>query len=63
MKKSNLLFSIGVSSFFVYLGYYLSFMKELPSDINPYLSKTVGIICMVFFGAILIMSIKKMFSK
>lgn len=63
MKKASLLFSLAVSIFFVFLGYYLCFEKPEPTDINPAIPKTVGVVCMVFFGIITLISLKKLVSK
>lgn len=63
MKKASLLFSLAVSIFFVFLGYYLCFEKPEPTDINPAIPKTVGAVCMVFFGIITLISLKKIISK
>lgn len=63
MKKASLLFSLAVSIFFVFLGYYLCFEKPESTDINPATPKTVGVMCMVFFGILTLISLKKLVSK
>ncbi len=61
MKKANLFFSLGISILFVFIGYYLYFEKE--SDLNLLLLKIVGGLCMVFFGIIALINLKKIISK
>jgi len=63
MKKASLLFSLAISIFFVILGYYLCFVKPEPTDINPNIPKIIGMVCMVFFGILTIVSLKKLVSK
>lgn len=64
MKKSSLLFSIGVSILFVMLGLFLYFEKSAQNDIsNPTLIKIAGISCIIFFGTITLIGIKKFFSS
>lgn len=63
MKKVSLLFSLAVSLFFVFLGYYLCFEKPEPTDINPAIPKIVGVVCMVSFGILTLVSLKKLVSK
>jgi hypothetical protein len=63
MKKASLLFSLAVSIFFVSLGYYLCFEKPEPIDIDPAIPKIVGVVCMVSFGILTLVSLKKLVSK
>lgn len=63
MKKASLLFSLAVSIFFVFLGYYLYFEKPEPTDIDPAIPKIVGVVCMLFFGILTLVSLKKLVSK
>jgi hypothetical protein len=63
MKNISSLFGVIVAVFFVFLGYYLCFEKPEPTDINPAIPKTVGVVCMVFFGILTLVSLKKLVSK
>lgn len=62
MKKIGGLFSIMISFFFVCLGYYVCFEKSTQVE-NPTIYKVVGGICMLFFGILTILGLKKIFSK
>ena len=64
MKKSSLLFGIGISALFVMLGFYLYFEKSVQQDVsNPSLIKIIGVICIVFFGIMTLLGIKKLFTS
>ncbi|MFA7444701.1 MAG: hypothetical protein WCY89_02050 [Flavobacteriaceae bacterium] len=65
MKKINFLFSLSISVFFVFVGYYLYFEKSAQSD-NPTFMKIAGAVCMLFFGAWTLLGLwglKKLFKK
>jgi len=58
MKKSKGLFSLGISILFVMLGIYLFQIKAETIDSSfALISKIVGVICIVFFGSIVLLSL------
>jgi cytochrome c biogenesis protein CcdA len=57
MKKSRLVFGMGIALLFIYLGYYLYFVKAGQSDTTqPGLLKVVGLISMIFFGGLVMLT-------
>ncbi|MBK9256155.1 MAG: hypothetical protein IPM42_11765 [Saprospiraceae bacterium] len=60
-NKTKGLFGIGLSILFVMLGVYL--LTEFPKNnlnLNPLLVKGIGIACILFFGAIFILGMRKL---
>jgi len=56
------LFGIGSSILFIFIGSLLITNAE-KYDVNPILIKALGVITIVFFGGLLILFVKKLFSK
>ena len=63
-NKSKLLFGIGTSILFIILGIYLYSTKaETINTSYANFTKIVGISCILFFGIIVLISLKKIISK
>ena len=62
MNKSKLYFAIGTSILFVMLGIYLYQTQSETIDSSYSLMKIIGIACIVFFGIVGLIGLKKLLS-
>jgi quinol-cytochrome oxidoreductase complex cytochrome b subunit len=61
--KTRLLFGIGGSFLFIFLGAWLFYKSENQNILDPDILEIVGILAIVFFAVTAIIGIKKYFSE